>query len=355
MNKWVRADLQGYEPYNATVQPCPVVLDANESPWGLPEAVRREMADWFLNGEDLNRYPDTDSVALREAIAAFWGNGLAKENIVCGVGSDQLIDYVTKSMLAPGDVVVTAAPTFSMYGLTTRLNHGRIENYPLCRDNDFALDADGFIAFAKEKKVRLAIVCTPNNPTGTPVCVDTLRKITEALDCPVMVDEAYGEFAESETMIPFVGQYENLLVLRTFSKAYGLAGARIGYSVSQPALADAIHIVRAPYNVPTVAQVLAQAVLRNIEAFKPRIAALTEARKALFLQLRELEGIKAYSSAANFVYFETEMNVSDALAEAGIRVRVFQKGEKEKIRLSCGTAEQNDAAITVLRTCAGKR
>jgi len=369
MNKWVREDLKGYEPYNATVKPAAITLDANESPWNLPDEVRQDMLDWFMHEENLNRYPDTDCVELREAIAAFWGGDLTKENIVCGVGSDQLIDYITKAILSPGDVVVTTTPSFSMYGLTAKLNHGRVAAFPLDAAKDFRLDldADAFIQFAKENNAKLVFLCTPNNPTGQTIQQQTLMKIAEALDCPIVVDEAYGEFThygmqpiphETEnvlydrpTMIPCVNTHPNVIVLRTFSKAYGLAGARIGYSVSHVELAEAINIVRAPYNVPTVSQKLALSALRHKDVYELRICRL----RSMEQELAALDGIKVYESEANFVYFETEMNVTNELEAAGIRVRVFQRGEKEIIRLSFGTKEQNEAVLAVIRACAGKR
>ena len=369
MNKWVRKDLREYIPYNATAKPAKIILDANESPWNLPEEVRQDMLDWFTYEEDLNRYPDTDCIELREAIATMWNCDLTKENIVCGVGSDQLIDYITKAILSPGDAVVTTTPSFSMYGLTAKLNHGHVAAFPLEAGTEFRLDhdADAFIAFAKENNAKLAFLCTPNNPTGQTIQKPTLMKIVKALDCPVVVDEAYGEFThhgmqsipnkienviyDRPTMIPWVNEYPNVIVLRTFSKAYGLAGARIGYSVSHVELAKALNIVRAPYNVPTVSQKLALSVLRHRVVYERRLSYI----RSMEQELAAIDGIRVYESEANFVYFETEMNVSDALEAAGIRVRVFQRGEKEKIRLSYGTEEQKQAVLAVIHACAGKR
>jgi len=371
MNKWIREDLKDYAPYNATAKPTPIVLDANESPWNLPAAVRQDMVDWFMNEENLNRYPDTDCIELREALTAFWGKGLTKENIVCGVGSDQLIDYITKAVLMPGDTAVVTTPSFSMYGLSARLNHGNVVAFPLAAENDFHLDEEAFVEFAKANNAKLVFLCTPNNPTGTVMADGVVRRIAEALDCVVVVDEAYNEFQtpemceipeqndhviwESLTLIPWVHTLENVIVLRTFSKAYGLAGARIGYSVSHPALAEAINIVRAPYNVPTISQRLALSVLSHMEEYRPRIAELTTAARRLWSLLVGIPHIKLYSSEANFVYFETEVNVSAALEAAGIRARVFQRGEREKIRLSSGTEEQNDLAFRVIYECVRKR
>ena len=350
MNKWIREDLKGYEPYTMETKPFNIILDANESPWGLPEVVRQNMMAWFAERENLNRYPDSDSIELREELAKFWGVSL--ENVVCGVGSDQLIEYITKALLMPGDAVVTLTPSFSMYKLTTKLNHGRVEEFPL--NADYTLDADGLISFAKAKNAKLVFICTPNNPTGTSVCEADLLKILDALDCPVVVDEAYMEFWEN-TLIPQMPAHENLIVLRTFSKAYGLAGARIGYAVAQKELADALHIVRAPYNVPTISQRLAIEVLRNIDEYTKRIELLKAYRNDMFDKLSALDGINVFSSDANFLYIETEMNISNNLEKHSIRARVFQKGDKERIRLSCGTEAENAKAIAAICECATGR
>ena len=346
MNKWVREDLKAYKPYNATAKPFPVVLDANESPWGLTESVRNDMLNWLTNEENLNRYPDTDCVELREALAKFWGEGFSCENFVCGVGSDQLIEYITKALLMPSDVMVTMTPSFSMYKLTATLNHGQVAEFPL--NADYTLDAKAFISFAKEKEAKMVILCTPNNPTGNSIAEADLLRIVEAMDCPVVIDEAYAEFG-GRTMIPYVKEFENLLVLRTFSKAYGLAGARIGYTISQAELADALHIVRAPYNVPTISQKLAISVLQHADEYQERIAALQNGTSTMAEQLCELDGIKVYPSDTNFLYMETEMNVSDNLERHGVRARVFRRGEKETIRLSCGTQAENDTAVQAIR------
>lgn len=346
MKNLIRKDLKDFKPYSAPVVPYKVKLDANESPFNLSETVRAKMVDWFSQNEDLNIYPDSDCVELRDELSKFWG--VTSENIVCGVGSDQLIDYIAKAFLEPGDVAVVEKPTFSMYGLTAKLNHGTVLEFDL--NDRFSLDICGIIEKVNNSGAKILFLCSPNNPTGNSLSLAEIEKIVSNVSCVVVVDEAYADFS-GQTMIPFIEQYKNMVVLRTFSKAYGIAGARVGYAAACEEMIECISIVKPPYNLNTVSQRLAIEVLKDSNEYKKRIALLNENKNELFSLLSEIEHIKVYPSDANFLFIETEKNISEELEKHGILVRAFSKGQRETIRLTCGTKEQNDKVYEIIKKC----
>ncbi len=342
--KWIRKDLENFRPYHADVPEHKIKLDANESPFALPEAIRSEFIKWFENEEDLNIYPDSDCNALREAIAQFWS--VDKENILCGVGSDQIIDYITKVFLEPGDVVVAPKPSFSMYALTSVLNHGKIIEIEL--KNSAIYNIYDIIESVNKHKAKLLFLCTPNNPTGNSLTENEIIQIVSSLDCPVLVDEAYADFS-GQTMIPYINKYKNMIVLRTFSKAYGLAGARVGYAVASSEMIEAIGIVKAPYNLSTISQTLAILALKHSDEYKKRIETLNRNKDSLYKELKTIPGVEVFPSDANFLFIKTDRNISKAFSDNGILIRTFKRGENEVIRLSVGTKEQNQAVFGLLK------
>ncbi len=341
INNFIRKDLQSFEPYSAKVKSYKHKLDANESPFGLTENVRKKVTDWLLNEntENLNIYPDTDNTCLREAISVMYG--ITPENVTCGVGSDQLIDYITKVFLNHGEVVLTHSPTFSMYSLAALINHGKVievnstENYEVC--------ADVIIEAANREKPKIIFLCTPNNPTGNLIRQQDLIKIIENVKSVVVVDEAYAEFSD-ETMIPYIDRYSNIIILRTFSKSYGLAGARVGYAIACEEMINAINIVKAPYNMPTISQMLATEAIKDSNIYKQRIEYLKEQKDYMYETLQKYDFMKVYPSASNFIYIISEKPLGKILEEKGILVRGFAWG---RVRLTVGTKEQNEDVLKV--------
>ncbi len=346
--KWIRRDLQHFKPYQAHVKPHVHKLDANESPFPMPPEVKARIIAWFEQNESLNIYPDTDSTRLREALALFWH--VAPENILCSVGLDQMIDYITKVFLEEGDGILTLSPTFAMYGITTIINHGQVYELPLT-DGQLPTVAQ-IVAEVQAKKPKLLFLCTPNNPTGHTMSKADIMALLPQVDIPVVVDEAYCEYNHpDETLIPEINGFDNLIVLRTFSKAYGLAGARIGYAIANDSLIHAINLVKAPYNLPVLSQVLALEVLANSDTFKERVATIITQREMMLEALKKYDWLKISPSGANFIFLNSSRPVADKLEAAGILVRCFEKEKIEKIRITIGLEEQNRAVLEVFEQC----
>ena len=333
---------------NYQVQPVAgIKMDANESPFPLSRELRGELAKWIQEEETLRYYPDTDCIQLRQAIADFYD--LSMEQVLCGVGSDQIIDYLMKAFLEEGDAILVPEPSFSMYALSAKINHGRAVPFAL-NPEDFSYPADTILDLCQELKPKILFLCTPNNPTGSELGRQDLEKILAGASCIVALDEAYGEFS-GQTNLDLIETYPNLVSLRTFSKAYGLAGLRVGYTLGSREMIQALDAVKAPYNLSTLAQIAAEKVLRRPE-YREHIAWIRGERDRMYEQLRQLEGKRGfycYPSSANFFLMRSDVeDLSGQLLERGLLVRAYSGPMKSYIRVSVATQEGNDLFLASL-------
>ena len=347
IEKYIREDLKGWVNYQ--VQPVTGrKMDANESPFPIEQEVRQQLAEWLLEDEDLRYYPDTDAVELRKTIASYYGVDM--DQITCGVGSDQIIEYLTKLFLEPGDTILVPAPSFSMYATAAVLNRGTAVAFELDPAQDFVFPVDDILEKMQELKPKILFLCTPNNPTGSSLSKEDLVKILEQADCIVALDEAYGEFA-GQNNLDLIAKYPNVISLRTFSKAYGLAGLRVGYAIGNPEIIQAIDTVRAPYNLNTFSQKAAQLVLGRPE-YKEHIAWICQERDRMYALLKEWEGrsgLYCYPSDANFLLMRSEVeNLGDKLLEQGLLVRKYKGNMASYIRVSVADQESNDRFIKAM-------
>lgn len=343
MSKLKRKDLENYIPYEPNYIENKYKMDANESPFCLDEKEKQSFIKWFLENENLNIYPDTNSAELREAIAIL--HNVNAKNVICGVGSDEIIDCICKTFLEVSENVLIPVPTFEMYETFTKLNRGNPIKVDL--NDDFSLDENLVISKAKETNAKLIFICSPNNPTGNIVSNDKIKKIASNVDSIVIVDEAYGEFSKT-SIIDEVENFDNIIVLKTFSKAYGLAGARVGYAITNNNLITALNSVKSPYNLSTLSQKMATFVLKNTQEYKKRIKFLIEQRQYLFNELSNNENIKIYSSEANFLYLECKTPIYDKLLAEGILVRRYKSDDAEKIRITVSKKEENELIVKIV-------
>lgn len=345
----IRKDLRGWENYQ--VQPITGrKMDANESPFDLTMDLRKELADWILNHEDFHYYPDTDSTELRKVIGAFYG--VKPEQICCTVGSDQMIDYLTKLFLEEGDYILVPAPSFSMYQTAAVINHGKAEAFPLTESEDFAFPTELIIQRVQELQPKILFLCNPNNPTGTLIPKEDIIRILNAVNCIVVLDEAYGEFTGKQETIELLDTYPNVLIMKTFSKSYGLAGLRVGYAIGTEEMIAAIDTIRAPYNLNTFSQVAAGLVLTRPE-YQEHIQWIIAERERIYKVMKELEGnhgFYCFPSAANFLLMRSEMeDLGARLLEKGLLVRQYSGAMKQYIRASIADGETNTLFIEAMR------
>jgi histidinol-phosphate aminotransferase len=337
INGLLRRDLVNFpEEYQQSQPSGGVKLDANESPWGLPGKIRQKLICWLEEGENLNRYPDSDSTALREAIAEF--RGVGPENVICGVGSDQLIDIACRVFVEPGDAVVIQEPTFGMYAVSAVLSRGRVVRVPVGYDMDAAED---LVGTASSEKAKIIFLCAPNNPTGRSMSEESVGFVLENAHCVVVIDEAYGEFS-GVSYAALVKKYPNMIVLSTFSKAFSLAGARVGYAIADCEVTGIMNRVKPPFNLPAISQLLAQWAIEEAGEFTARAERLAGARDRLYDELRKLDWLDAEPSETNFLYIRSERDVASILENGGVSARRFaRRGNEYRVRVTVGTDEEN--------------
>jgi len=321
-----------------------VKLDGNENPYGCSPKVYQALAAYPY----YHNYPDPEQRELRKALEKY--TGLGRQHIVCGMGSDDLIDLILRLFLKPGDEVINCPPTFGMYRFSTDVCGGRLVDVP--RTEDFALDMAG-IKKALTRKTKVIFVASPNNPTGNTA---TKKKIMELVDTRkvVVVDEAYFEFSDNATVATLVSSYPNLIVLRTFSKWAGLAGLRIGYGFFSIEIADCLMKIKQPYNANAAAQAAVLASLADIEYLRANVARIVKERERLFGKLKELDWVKPYQSSANFILCSLPRGkareVWQRLRRRGIFVRYFDAPLlKDCLRISVGRPEHTNALVKVLK------
>jgi histidinol-phosphate aminotransferase len=334
-----------------------IKLDGNENPYGCSPKVYQALASYPY----YHNYPDPEQRELRMALEKY--TGLSRQHIVCGMGSDELIDLILRLFLKPGDEVINCPPTFGMYPFSTDVCGGKVVDVP--RIDDFALDMAG-IKKALSRRTKVIFVASPNNPTGNTA---PEKEIMELVDTGkiVVVDEAYFEFG-NVTVANLVSSCPNLIVLRTFSKWAGLAGLRIGYGFFPAEIASYLMKIKQPYNANAAAQAAVLASLADIEYLRANVARIVTERGRLFGRLKELGWLKPYPSHANFILCslsyrrETAVIASGAkqslakeiwqqLRKKGIFVRYFDTlGLKDCLRISVGRPDDTDALIEALRT-----
>lgn len=334
----VREDLQTLVPYNAPYYASVIKLDANENPYPFPAGVMERICQ-EMNSLNFNRYPDPMSVRLRERLAVYTGVG--PEGIMVGNGSDELILNILLTYGTGAKFIVTS-PTFAMYGLQGRVAGAEMIDVP--RLDDFQIDAAALRQAAAGPGVKVIFICTPNNPTGNTVPRDVTEDIIRNTGAIVVVDEAYGEFG-GDSCIPLLNRYPNLIVLRTFSKAFGLAGLRVGYLLSSPAIINGLLKVKQPFNLNAFSQTAARVVLENLELFQARVGEILQEKDRFWGELAAVPGVETFPSRANFILFRTPLparEVYQGLLRHGLLLRSVEGPALSRcLRVSVGTAEEN--------------
>ncbi len=318
-------------------------LDANENPYGCSPRVNRALASC---GE-INIYADARQRELSDLLSGY--TGVSSEKIVSGNGSCELIDLLFRLFVEPGDEVIVTVPTFIMYAFSAHICNATLNEVP--RKRDFSLNVDA-IKGAINKRTKMIFVDNPNNPTGN---LASREEILELLDTglPVIVDEAYYEFG-GNTMAPMMKDYDNLMVLRTFSKWAGLAGLRIGYGMFPSLVADCLMRIKLPYNVNVAAIIAVRESLKDMDYLMGNVSAIIQERERMLGKLRETEFLDPLPSRANFILCRVEDGMASKiyqnLQREGVQVRYFSTPLlKDYIRISVGKPEHTDILVGALQ------
>ena len=342
METLVRAPIRTLNAYKAPTQTKGIKLDANENTYPVPQALRIHMSKWALT-MPINYYPDTESTRLRKAIAERFA--VCPQNVTVGVGSDQLISCILEAFVEPTDYVLTADPSFSMYALGTALREATLIEVPF--KNDFTYDEESLKRALKQYRPKVTFICQPNNPTGIAMPMAMLQKILDEASGVVVVDEAYGEFCDESALL-LLQRYKNLIVLKTFSKAYGLAGARVGYALANEDLIEWINCVKPPYALNAFSEEIAWYAITHKELFIPPIKQIKVTKQEVASSLKAM-GIEVFESQTNFLWLKTTLPLQVALEKKGIYIKAFKGKYQDFYRMSIGTETQMLEVIEQIR------
>ncbi|WP_405645842.1 histidinol-phosphate transaminase [Streptomyces uncialis] len=355
----VRDELRGRSPYGAPQLDVPVRLNTNENPYPLPDALVERITERVREAaRQLNRYPDRDAVELRTALAAYLTrtgrHPVTLANVWAANGSNEVIQQLLQTFGGPGRTALGFEPSYSMHPLISRGTGTRWIDGP--RRDDFTLDEADATRAVTEHRPDVVFITTPNNPTGNAVPADTVRALYEAAQdakpSMVVADEAYVEFSHGDSLLPLLEGRPHLVVSRTMSKAFGAAGLRLGYLAADPAVVDAVQLVRLPYHLSAVTQATALAALEHTDTLLKYVDQLKSERDRLVTELRALD-YEVTVSDANFVQFGRfdgdggPHAVWQRILDRGVLVR--DNGVPGRLRVTVGTPEENDAFLDAVR------
>ena len=345
---FIKPEVRDLSPYTLRHHEYRIKLNQNENPFGFPEALKEEV--WRrVRQRDWARYPDFFLRDVTEGLAAY--AGVPPDWVLVGNGSNELIQVALMATLARGDVVVIPVPTFTLYQLMSTVMGARAIQVYLSQ-GDFSLPAERVIATAKAHQARLVFLCTPNNPTGGVHPEAAVRRIIEESGTLVIVDEAYREFSDQD-LSPLLHEYDNMILLRTFSKAMAMAGLRVGYLLARPELVREIAKAKLPYGLNILSEAATLVALDHVEILREQVHRIRALRDNLYHQLQGIPGVHPYPSQANFILCRFERpheEVFQALLADGILVRDVSGYPRltGHLRISVGTEEENAALVRSL-------
>ncbi|HEY0762456.1 MAG TPA: histidinol-phosphate transaminase [Pyrinomonadaceae bacterium] len=345
----VRA-MRGYTlaPHRASLK-----VNQNENPWDAPARIKEEVVRRFTERK-WSRYPEFVPAALHERLAAF--AGWKPDGVLAGNGSNELIQASLMVTMAPGKRVLISEPTFLLYQQIATVLGGEVESVPLT--SSLLYDNEALLKAVIELQPDVTIICSPNNPTGCVIDDDALRALLRASRGLVIVDEAYHEFSE-HSVVPLLHEHENLIVLRTFSKAMAFAALRLGYLLAAPELVSEIRKAVLPYSVNLFAQIAAEVAMEHYETeLRPLVKQIIAERERLFDALSKVEGLTPVSSKGNFMVVKSATDprrIFTELLEHDILVRDVSGYPmlRDYFRFSFGTPEENDQILNSIREICG--
>ncbi|WP_110956006.1 histidinol-phosphate transaminase [Anaerosinus massiliensis] len=342
-----RVGLNELPTYDVSEQDWNIKLNANESNLNLPPLVEERVVN-RLASIAFNRYPDTESDDLKDLLAQNFQ--VKPQNILLGNGSSEILEKLFFAFGGPDRSIVFPVPSFSMYKIYAHLSEAIA--IPVELEEDYTLDPEKIITAAKENQAKLVVLCTPNNPTGNAIPLMDIERIAKNTDCPLAIDEAYVEF-HGISAVQLLEKYPNIIIARTFSKAYGLAAARIGYMLANEEIIQMVSKSCMPYHINTLTLATAAIVYQMRDEFVPRIQMYVAERKRMAEQLSKLAGITVYPSDTNFILikYANAAALNAHLENLKIGIRSFGDAPRLEncLRITVGTREENDTWVKVLK------
>jgi len=329
-----------------------IKLGSNENPLGVSKKAVEALKK---NLESIHQYPESNLEDLKAKIASYAGVK-ASNIIIGGDGADEILDVLGKALIEPGDEFIVPIPSYMYYEFTLKI-HGGVPVYAKWNVEENKLEVESVIE-AISDKTKIIFLCTPNNPTGGLIGQEDIIKVLESTDALVVVDEAYFEFSEVDN-VNLLDEYDNLLILRTFSKVFGLAGMRIGYAISNPKFIELLHRVKPVFSLTKLSYIAASATLDDEEYIQKSIHIGIQSREFLYEEMSRFSNLHVYPSKANYLLIDirkTGMNsgeFTEELLKRGIIVRdckSFKGLDDYWIRVSVGTLKEDERFINILET-----
>ena len=347
----IRDDLRGRKPYGAPQLNVPVSLNVNENTHRIPEEVAIDVVGAIAASLiDINRYPDREFLELRSALANYLGDGLKQENLWAANGSNEVLLQIFQAFGGPNRKALGFGPTYSMYSLLALTSGTAYVDAK--RAEKFELTPELVVKAIEKEKPAIVLLCSPNNPTGTPLSLSVIEAAYEATDGVVVVDEAYAEFSAGESATSLLKDRPRLLISRTMSKAFAFAGARLGYLAADTGAIDALRLVRLPYHLSAFTQAAATAALRHADLMLKTVDDIRYQRDRLTVELAEM-GFEVFRSEANFVLFAGLKDSAEAFEQLlGLGILVRNVGIPNTLRVSAGTEEETTAFLEAARDLA---
>ncbi len=350
--KHIKPSVQQLEAYSVKGKPLSpelIKLNQNENPFDLPADLKKELIEEFFKIH-WNRYPEVLPNELILALSR--ALNIPAEGIIAANGSNELMYTILMAIVGRGTKVVIPSPTFFLYEKIVRVLEGEVINVPM--KSDLSFDAENIIATANKEKSSLIILNSPNSPTGQSMPVSDIEKILKETDSIVVVDEAYIEFSDKPSAVSFLQQFDKLIILRTFSKAFSLAGLRIGYLIAQPSLCNEIMKPKIPFTVNNLSQRVAVKLLGMKTLMNERILYIKKQKNELFAKLNQISEVSVFPSDTNFLIFKPKSDAKvlfENLLSENVLIRDVSSYPMlhNTLRVNAGTEEENKAFLSALK------
>jgi histidinol-phosphate aminotransferase len=344
--KYIRKSIQELKEYSVPQDKYEVKLNQNESPYDVPEDLKKEILKKFMV-VDWNRYPSRTAIPLVEAISVY--TNFPKKGIVAANASNEVLQSVFQAICDKGDKITAISPGFAIYPYLSKIMDLNLAEVPLLED--FSFDVTSIIKEGKNAK--MVILALPNNPTGTTISLEEIEEIAKSINGVFVVDEAYYEFSE-KTAVSLLDKYDNIIIIRTLSKAFGLAGVRLGYLLTNEEIAGEVQKAKLPFSVSIFGQIAGEVLLKKNEYIKDIVKKILSEKEKVFSELKEIPAIEPIPSHTNFILFKTEKISGKALFEEmyrrGVLLRFFDTPRlKNTLRVTIGKPDQNKVFVKTLK------
>ncbi|MFZ4619922.1 MAG: histidinol-phosphate transaminase [Bacteroidota bacterium] len=350
--KHIKHSVQQLEAYSVKSKPLSpdlIKLNQNENPFDLPEDLKRELTEEFMR-LPWNRYPDVFPSQLIESLSI--DLNVPMESIIAANGSNELMYSILMAIVSKGTKVLIPVPTFFLYEKIVKVLEGELIEVPA--RSDLSFDVDAIIRTAQEQKPSLIILNSPNSPTGQILSLIDVERIMVGTDAIILVDEAYIEFADQPSVLSLLKKYDRLIILRTFSKAFSLAGLRIGYLIARPALCAVLLKPKIPFTVNNFSSAVAIKVMQRKDLISGRIQYVKQQKNILYEELKTIDSVKVFSSQTNFLIFQVQKNskiLFENLLSENVLIRDVGSYPMlaQTLRVNAGTEAENRAFIAALK------